>query len=432
MEHTFTELLWLLLIYSFIGWIIEAAVGTIKNKKFTNRGFSTGPFCLVYGVAAVLMEITLSELIGSPFFLFLGCGIQATFVEWFTGKTLERMNRHKWWDYSDKKWNFDGYICPQYSLLWAVLGIVSIRFATPLFLDVYYQIPEPVSIIIVWVFAVYLLLDMAVSFAAVFHLRNFSLEASQLDIPFADWSRRTSRPIIGYAERRIANVYPSIQEKADEILSEGKFAEGCGFYKLFWLFLIGSLLGDITETIFCRFTAGEWMNRSSLIWGPFSIVWGFAIVLATILLYKDKDKPDRHIFLVGTFLGGAYEYICSVLAEIVFGQVFWDYSDIPFNLGGRVNLLYCFFWGIAALIWIKGLYPPFSRWIEKIPKVTGYILTWILVLFMSINMLVSAAALIRYSERNGGPPAASGWEHVIDTHFDDQMMQDQFPNAKKK
>ena len=90
MEHTFTELLWLLLIYSFIGWIIEAAVGTIKNKKFTNRGFSTGPFCLVYGVAAVLMEITLSELIGSPFFLFLGCGIQATFVEWFTGKTLER------------------------------------------------------------------------------------------------------------------------------------------------------------------------------------------------------------------------------------------------------------------------------------------------------------------------------------------------------
>ena len=183
MEHTFTELLWLLLIYSFIGWIIEAAVGTIKNRKFTNRGFSTGPFCLVYGVAAVLMEITLSELIGSPFFLFLGCGIQATFVEWFTGKTLERMNRHKWWDYSDKKWNFDGYICPQYSLLWAVLGIVSIRFATPLFLDVYYQIPEPVSIIIVWVFAVYLLLDMAVSFAAVFHLRNFSRNF------FVLWSR---------------------------------------------------------------------------------------------------------------------------------------------------------------------------------------------------------------------------------------------------
>ena len=52
MEYTFTELCWLFLIYSFIGWVIEAAVGTIKNRRFTNRGFSTGPFCIVYGIAA--------------------------------------------------------------------------------------------------------------------------------------------------------------------------------------------------------------------------------------------------------------------------------------------------------------------------------------------------------------------------------------------
>ena len=432
MNYTLTELFWLLLIYSFIGWVIEAAVGTIKNRKFTNRGFSTGPFCLVYGIAAVLMELTLSELINNPLFLFLGCGIQATVIEWFTGKTLERLNRHKWWDYSGKKWNFDGYICLQYSLLWAVLGVISIRWTTPLLSDIYNRIPSPVSMIIVWVFAVYLLLDTGVSVAAAFHLRSFSLKALQPDIKFADWSRKAGIPIIGHAERRMARVYPAIQEKADQIFSQGKFAEGCGFYKLFWLFLVGSLLGDITETIYCRIIGGTWMDRSSLVWGPFSIVWGFAIVLATILLYKDRDKPDRHIFLVGTFLGGAYEYVCSVLGEIVFGQVFWDYSDIPFNLGGRINLLYCFFWGIAAVIWIKGLYPPFARWIEKIPKITGYVLTWILVVFMSINMLVSAAALIRYSARDGGPAAKSGWEHVIDTHFDDQRMQQQYPNAKPK
>ena len=68
MEYTFTELFWLLLVYSFIGWVIEAMVGSIKNKRFTNRGFSTGPFCLVYGVAVVIMELTLSELIDNPFF----------------------------------------------------------------------------------------------------------------------------------------------------------------------------------------------------------------------------------------------------------------------------------------------------------------------------------------------------------------------------
>lgn len=112
---------------------------------------------------------------------------------------------------------------------------------------------------------------------------------------------------------------------------------------MFWLFFIGAFLGDIVETCFCRITEGVWMSRSSLVWGPFSIVWGLAIALITALLYKDRHKPDSHIFLIGTFLGGAYEYICSIFTEIVFGKVFWDYSKIPFNLSGRINLLFCFF-----------------------------------------------------------------------------------------
>ena len=66
------------------------------------------------------------------------------------------------------------------------------------------------------------------------------------------------------------------------------------------------------------------------------------------------------------------------MTEIMFGKVFWDYSKIPFNLGGRINLLYCFFWGIAAVVWIKGVYPVMSAWIEKIPIRFGKIATWLL------------------------------------------------------
>lgn len=53
--------------------------------------------------------------------------------------------------------------------------------------------------------------------------------------------------------------------------------EGCGFYKLVWLFLIGALLGDLVETMFCRFTLGWWMSRSSVVYGPFSVVWGIGL-----------------------------------------------------------------------------------------------------------------------------------------------------------
>ncbi len=124
-------------------------------------------------------------------------------------------------------------------------------------------------------------------------------------------------------------TYPKSVSKSDGTdpqgrgIGEGKvFAAGCGFYKIVLLFFVGAFLGDITETIFCRITAGVWMSRSSVVWGPFSIVWGLAIALVTAMLYKYKDKSDSFLFIIGTLLGGAYEYLCSVFTEIVFGKVF--------------------------------------------------------------------------------------------------------------
>ena len=78
MKYTGIELLWLFLLYSFFGWALETAAGTIRQKRFVNRGFTTGPFCTVYGVAAVLMTTILQELRASFLFLFLGCMVLGT------------------------------------------------------------------------------------------------------------------------------------------------------------------------------------------------------------------------------------------------------------------------------------------------------------------------------------------------------------------
>lgn len=153
-------------------------------------------------------------------------------------------------------------------------------------------------------------------------------------------------------------------------------------------------------------------------------------VFLTALLYKYKDKSDRYIFLYGTILGGAYEYICSVFTEIVFGTVFWDYSKIPFNLGGRINLLFCFFWGIAAVVWLKILYPKFSGWIEKIPVKVGKIITPIAVILMIINILISGMALARYSDRITHKEPRNPVEQFLDQHFDNKRIEHIYPNAK--
>ena len=148
-----------------------------------------------------------------------------------------------------------------------------------------------------------------------------------------------------------------------------------------------------------------------------------------MLLYKYKERSDAFIFAAGTFLGGAYEYICSVFTELVFGQVFWDYSKMPFNLGGRINLLNCFFWGFAAVVWIKLCYPKISAWIEKIPVKPGKIITWMTLIFMVCNIAVSCMALVRVNERSNGIPAKSSWQQVMDERFDDERMHHIYPNA---
>ena len=84
----------------------------------------------------------------------------------------------------------------------------------------------------------------------------------------------------------------------------------------------------MVETLFCRVTAGVWMSRSSLVWGPFSVVWGLALVLAAILLRGGEQKSESRIFWFGVILGGAYEYVCSAVTELLFGTVFWDYSGL--------------------------------------------------------------------------------------------------------
>ena len=151
----------------------------------------------------------------------------------------------------------------------------------------------------------------------------------------------------------------------------------------------------------------------------------------TALLYKYKEKSDRYIFMLGTVLGGAYEYACSIFTELVFGTVFWDYSKMPFNLNGRINLLYCFFWGIATVVWFKRIYPFLSNLIEKLPIAFGTVFTWIIVVFMVLNMFMSLSALIRYDQRDKKIPASNFFERYLDTHYNDQKMKLIYPKAKK-
>ena len=369
MKLNFYTLSVIYLVYSFLGWVGETVVATAKGRRFTNRGVASGPFCFVYGTAGVLLAVGLADLRNNWFALFAGSFLIATVVEWVTAKLLERVHHRRWWDYSDKKFNLDGYVCLQYSALWGVLGAAAVRWGTD----------------------------------------------------------RLQQKIAARVERRIQRAYPAAARPEPTTSAE----KAMSVSDLVWLFVVGAFLGDVVETLFCRITAGVWMSRSSLVWGPFSVVWGLALVLAAVLLRGSEHQSESRIFWFGVILGGAYEYVCSAVTELLFGTVFWDYSGFKFNLGGRINLLYCFFWGIAAVTWMRYGYPLVAKCMGKLKSRIRPWMTAALAVFMAVNMLVSALALARYDARTSGVEAANPVDVVLDAHFDNARMERIYPNAKK-
>lgn len=427
MIYTGYELLWLFFIISFLGWILETVTAAVKQKKFVNRGLINAPFCVLYGFSALFITVFAQELDG--IWLYLISLIIATVFEWVAGHLIEKFYHEKWWDYSNIKWNLDGYICLPASALWGALAFVMVKWGNALLVKLFRLVPSIAGTIIIWALFAILLIDVLASLIVISGRSRDVKRWKAVDGWLSSITTKLALAIYSNVNARIKRAYPKATKLEVSKETPSVFAYGCSFHKIVWLFMIGAFLGDITETIYCRITAGVWMSRSSVVWGPFSIVWGLAIALATLLLYKYKDKSDRFLFLVGLFLGGVYEYVCSVFTEIVFGKVFWDYSHIPFNLGGRINLLYCFFWGIAAVVWMKFLYPKVSTLIEKVPIKIGKIITWVLVIFMCCNMTVSGLALIRSTQRANGIPAEQSWQKIMDERFDDARLEKIYPNA---
>lgn len=421
-------LIGLFLCYSFLGWVLETVVGTIKQRRIVNRGAINGPFCIIYGFSALVISFTLSELTGVWLFLF--SAIYASVTEWIGGHVVEKIYHERWWNYSHKKWNLDGYICLQSSLLWGILGYLVVRIGNDLLIGLFQILPGIIVKIVIYVVLVGLIADIVFSLITASFQGDWVENVRKADTRFSNISLRLKKRIVVRVNRRIQKAYPKAEAVEQNKEKTDVFASGCSFYKIVLLFIIGAFLGDIVETIFCRITAGRWMSRSSVVWGPFSLVWGIGIAGVTLLLYQYKDRSDRFLFLMGSFLGGAYEYLCSVFTEVVFGKVFWDYSGMRFNLGGRINLLYCFFWGFAAVIWFKVIYVRISAHIEKIPAKTGKIITWILILFMVINVGVSSLALKRYEQRGNEIEATQEWQEWIDTYYNDEKMELIYPNAK--
>lgn len=222
-----------------------------------------------------------------------------------------------------------------------------------------------------------------------------------------------------------------IREAAQRRGKENTLNAGHGpltLYWVFWLFLIAGVAGDLVEVVFWLVTRGELTSRSSLLYGQFSIVWGAGAVLLTLVFRRMDQSSTARIFLTGTALGGVYEYICSWIQELLFGACFWDYRHLPLNLNGRVNLVFCLFWGAAAVLWVRTVCPALCRLVGRIPREQGRRIAMGAAAFLMFSTVVTTAALGRMERRREGEPALGAVSRFLDAAFPDGVLHARYPN----
>ena len=110
-EYTWYQWLSFFYIYCFFGWIFESTYVSLKQHRFVNRGFLRLPMLPLYGTGAVMMLWVSLPFKSSLVMVYISGVIGATILEYVTGWGMERLFKMKYWDYSNQRFNLNGYIC---------------------------------------------------------------------------------------------------------------------------------------------------------------------------------------------------------------------------------------------------------------------------------------------------------------------------------
>ena len=188
------------------------------------------------------------------------------------------------------------------------------------------------------------------------------------------------------------------------------------------------MFGFFAEMLYSTIFTRALVIRKGLIYGPFVQIYGLGAVAYYLLISNVKEPKEA--FIYGMVMGGILEYLGSFFQEIFFGTISWDYSNMFFNLNGRTCLLYCFYWGIIAVVYLKVVYPGLKKLEPLLHKLSVKIFTVFLVIFMTFDITISCMAAARQEERRKDIPPKNSVDEFIDKAYPDEYL-DRIYNNKK-
>ncbi len=200
------------------------------------------------------------------------------------------------------------------------------------------------------------------------------------------------------------------------------------FFNIFWIFVVCCVLGIVVEVAYHMIVVepGVYQNRTGMLWGQFSPIYGFGAVLMTIALNRFHDRNVVLIFLVSALIGGAFEFFVSWFMELAFGVTAWDYTGTFMSIGGRTNFKFMCMWGVLGVFWIKLCLPRMLKLVNMIPWKWRYSITAVVTAFMVANGVMTLVALDCWSERLAGMEPDNAITEFCARHYDNDWMANHF------
>ena len=162
---------------------------------------------------------------------------------------------------------------------------------------------------------------------------------------------------------------------------------GVTIWRIFAYIIIYSIVGFFVETIYGTITKGLIESTKSFLYGPFCAVYGIGAA-AMIVCLRKFEKSHNRLFIGGFILGSIIEYTVSLLGEMILHVKWWDYSNQPFNINGRICIGFGVFWGILAMYLLGSFNPKIDKLINSIKnKIKSEKLMKIFIIFTTLFMI---------------------------------------------
>nr|WP_325183242.1 putative ABC transporter permease [uncultured Oscillibacter sp.] len=130
-----------------------------------------------------------------------------------------------------------------------------------------------------------------------------------------------------------------------------------------WFFWIYSFLGWLVELAFAALTRSEEKRRRCLLVLPLCPVYGLGMLAALAL----PPMGWAGLTLWGGLAATAAEYLYHWAGERFLRVRFWDYSQVPGNLRGRVCLPFSLAWGLLVWAAVRFVQPGVAALAAAIP-----------------------------------------------------------------